>query len=79
MIDSLQAGADIVMGMDTMEQRPGRSLMAEQGTKQRKCFYVTLQQKLLGWFSEALSRLVSAHANNSTHRNTSALSFLFCF
>lgn len=42
-------------GLDTMEQCPGRSLVTEQGTLQHKCFYVTLQHKLLGWFSEGLS------------------------
>lgn len=78
-VDSLQARADVLRGMDTMEQRPGRSLVTEQGTKQCKCSYVALQQKLWGWFSEALSRLVSAHTNNSSDRITSTLSFLFCF
>lgn len=39
--DSLQAGVDILMEMHTTEQCPGRGLMTEQGTKQRKCFYVT--------------------------------------
>lgn len=46
-VDSLEARADILMELDTTEQCPGRSLMTEQGTKQPKCFYVTLQcQKL---------------------------------
>lgn len=78
-VHSLEARVDILVEQDITEQCPGRSLMTEQGTKKPKCFYVTLQCQFLGSFSEALSRLVSAHTNNSSDRNTSTLSLLFSF
>lgn len=89
-VDSLQAKADILMDLHTMEQCPGFSLcctawsnvLAEASWLNKAPNSLNafmLQHKLLGWFSEALSRHVNAHTNNSSVRHASTLSSLFCF